>query len=200
MLPLVIAALNLCVLCGPSPAPSPAPLSNVEIHRRLIGLWFHDALGREASPQDCTSMGEHVDIGILAVAKLIVTSPEGRRHMFALLSTELLGAVDLRLLQQFDTCAPGTTARDRARVLILTSPAFHAKCGAGRADVHIASGAFDEYMLIIDLRPGWEDAFFKKRGFRSALVETVMPLAKALHERGWKTAASEPEFELLVAP
>lgn len=71
----------------------------------------------------------------------------------------------------------------------------------GRADLHIDSGAFAEYTRIIDLAPGWEELFCRKRGFRSALLEAGMPLAAALRSRGWKPVGpDEKGFELLVAP
>lgn len=71
----------------------------------------------------------------------------------------------------------------------------------GRADLHIDSGAFVEYTRIIDLAPGWDTLFFEKRGFKSALLEKGMPLARELRNRGWKPAGpGDPEHELLVAP
>lgn len=69
----------------------------------------------------------------------------------------------------------------------------------GRADLHIDSGAFVEYMKFIDLSPGW-DALFAKRGFRSALLEAGMPIGVELKKRGWTIVRTEPGFELLTAP
>lgn len=71
----------------------------------------------------------------------------------------------------------------------------------GRADIHIGSGAFDEYTAIVDLSPRWEDLFFRKYAFRTALLEKGGYLAARLRERGWTDSGPlEDGFELLTAP
>ncbi|MBI4864529.1 MAG: hypothetical protein HY815_30370 [Candidatus Riflebacteria bacterium] len=71
----------------------------------------------------------------------------------------------------------------------------------GRADLHIGSGGFVEYLKIVDLADGWQQLFLEKYRFRVALLERGMPLERELKRLGWlETGPPGTRFTLLEPP
>jgi len=69
----------------------------------------------------------------------------------------------------------------------------------GRVDTHIASGGFERYLTVWDVKPGWE-TILDQYHIDWALLESGCALARALETEGWSTSAVDGSWRLLKRP